>query len=62
MAQWLGRSTLDLRAEGLIYSPELLQKVQGEYLLTLWDSRQKGKRDHEVWSHREEGPGSHCLD
>ncbi len=22
----------------------------------------KGKRNHEVWSHREEGLGSHCLD
>ena len=62
MAEWLGRSTLVLRVEGSSYSPDLLQKVWGEYLPTLCNSRQSGKRNHEVWSHRKEGPGSHCLD
>ena len=58
MAEWLRRSTLDLRVEGSSYSPDLLQKVRGKSLPT----RQKGKRNHKVLLHREEGPESHCLD
>ncbi len=32
----------------------------GENWAALCNSKQKGRRNHEVWSHREEGPASHC--
>ena len=31
-------------------------------MLSLYNSRQKGEGDHEIWSHQEVGPWSHCLD
>ncbi len=36
-------------------------KVYGENLPALCNSRLKAKRNHKVWSHREEGPWSHYL-
>ncbi len=36
-------------------------RVLGENLSALCNSRPKRKRNHEVWSYREEGPGLHCL-
>ncbi len=36
-------------------------KVWGENLSALCSSRLKGKRDHQGWSHKEEGLGLHCL-
>ncbi len=35
-------------------------KAIGENWTALCISKQKGKRNHDVWSHWEEGPGSHC--
>ena len=40
----LGRSILDLRVLGSSYCPDLLQNVRGEYLPTLFNSRQKESR------------------
>ena len=41
---------------------DLSHEVQGENLPALCNYRQKikDKRNHEMWSHRQEGPGSHC--
>ena len=44
-----------------VRASDLLQKVRGEYLPTLCNSSQKGKRNHEVISHREEWPGVALL-
>ena len=43
MAEWLDGSALALRAVGLSHSLDLLPKMQGEYLPTLYNSRWKGK-------------------
>ncbi len=56
MAEWLDHSALVQRVVGS-KPPSDLSTVRGEFT-TLCNSNQKGKKNHEEWSHREERPGS----
>ncbi len=60
IAEWLDHSTLLQKVPGS-KPPSRCHKVREEDLPALCSFWQKGKWNHEVWSHREEGPGLHCT-
>ena len=59
IAKWLGHCTLVPRVPGSKRPSDLSQSVRKEFA-SYQSFQVKRQNDHEVWSHREEGPGSHC--